>query len=64
MTKSNRRCGDRFCTMTDVATQLDVSTRTVSRWIERGDLKAHKLGHLVRISGEDLNRFLASRRGF
>jgi excisionase family DNA binding protein len=64
MSKSNRRSGDRFFTKRDVAEQLDASTRTVSRWIKSGDLKAHKLGRLVRIAGDDLDRFLASRRGF
>jgi|Tabmets5t2r1_1033131.scaffolds.fasta_scaffold477890_2 excisionase family DNA binding protein len=64
MSKSNRRSGDRFYTKRDVAEQLDASTRTVSRWIERGDLKAHKLGRLVRIAGDDLDPFLASRRGY
>jgi excisionase family DNA binding protein len=39
-----------------------VSTRTTRRWIEAGVLRAHRLGHLVRISEEDLASFLAAHR--
>jgi excisionase family DNA binding protein len=52
-----------FHTVQDIADLLGVSSRSVSRWIETDQLKAHKLGHLVRISGDDLQQFLAARRG-
>jgi excisionase family DNA binding protein len=51
-----------FFTVAKVADRLQVSTRTVRRWIASGELKAHKLGGVVRISDEDLRAFLALRR--
>jgi excisionase family DNA binding protein len=53
----------RFLSIKKVADELGVSTRTVSRWIETGDLVAHKFGRLVRVGEIDLQRFLATRRG-
>lgn len=47
-----------------VAAQLDVSPKTVRRWIDAGDLPVHRLGRQLRISEPDLAAFLArSRRG-
>ena len=51
-----------FFTLDEVADRLQVSTRTLRRWIAAGELKAHRLGGVVRISGEDLRAFLALRR--
>jgi excisionase family DNA binding protein len=51
-----------FFTIAEVSDRLQVSTRTVRRWIAAGELKAHKLGGVVRISDEDLRAFLAVRR--
>lgn len=45
-----------------IAAQLDVSTRTVRRWIDEGHLKAHRLGRSVRVSEIDLRAFLANRK--
>ena len=45
-----------------VANYLDVSTKTVRRWIERGDLTAHKIGRQIRITEPDLLTFLRMRR--
>jgi len=45
-----------------VADHLDVSIKTVRRWIERGDLAAFKVGHQWRIDPEDLDRFLWQQR--
>jgi excisionase family DNA binding protein len=53
----------RFYTMQDVSESLEVSSRTVSRWIARGELIAHQLGRSVRIADDDLRVFLARRRG-
>jgi excisionase family DNA binding protein len=52
----------RFYTTQEISESLDVSPRTVSRWIASGDLIAH-LGHSVRIVDDDLRVFLARRRG-
>ena len=54
----------RLLTVKDVADQLGVSVRSVSRWVESRALVAHKLGRLVRVGELDLREFLARRRGF
>jgi excisionase family DNA binding protein len=45
-----------------VAARLDVSLRTVRRWIAAGELPVHRLDRSVRVSEDDLARFLAARR--
>jgi excisionase family DNA binding protein len=45
-----------------VADVLDVSTRTVFRWIKSGQLKAHKFGAIVRIADDDLRGFYERHR--
>ena len=52
----------RFYTVSEVATLLAVSTRTIRRWIATGELLAHKFGRQVRISETDLRVFLERRR--
>jgi len=52
-----------FYTIRVISEALDVSPRTVRRWIDRGELIAHKLGHSIRISDNDFRVFLARRRG-
>jgi excisionase family DNA binding protein len=46
----------------DVAEQLKVSTKTVRRWIERGELRVHHLGRQLRVADEDVAAFLNARR--
>ena len=46
----------------DVAEITGVATRTVSRWIARGKLVAHRFGRAVRIAEADLKVFLALHR--
>jgi excisionase family DNA binding protein len=41
-----------------VARRLDVCDKTVRRLIGRGELRAHRIGRLLRISEEELDRFL------
>ena len=53
----------RFLTIAEVARRLNVSTRTVSRWISGGDLVVHRIGGVVRIAEGDLLAFLAAHRG-
>ena len=48
-------------TVSEVAEVCRLSTRTVRRWIERGELPAHRLGRQVRISEKDLKIFLRER---
>ena len=57
-----RRDGIKFFTMPEVAECLNVSTRTVRRWIKCGELIAHRLGGVVRIAESDLRAFLARYR--
>jgi excisionase family DNA binding protein len=52
----------RFFTVDDVATAMLVAPKTVRRWIEQGDLHAHHIGRLVRISDDDFRTFHAARR--
>lgn len=42
----------------EVAEMLQVTERTVYRWIDKGHLKAAKLGKLWRITEQALNEFL------
>lgn len=54
--------GTRWLTIADVAELLQFSERQVRRWIEDGDLAAHKFGRQWRISDKDLEDYLRSRR--
>jgi excisionase family DNA binding protein len=45
-----------------VARRLDISQKTVRRLIARGALRAHRIGRLLRISDEELRRFLESNK--
>ena len=53
--------GDRtereWLTREQAAEHLGVSTKTISHYVERGTLKAHKLGRLLRFRREDLDAF-------
>ncbi len=61
MTTSTPR-GPRLLAVGDVAEQLNVSTKTVRRWIKRGELHVHHLGRLHRIAEDDLRLFLGKAR--
>jgi excisionase family DNA binding protein len=45
-----------------VAARLGVSSKTVRRHIDRGELAVHRIGRLLRVSEEDLASFVAARR--
>ena len=49
-------------TIADVAFQLSVSERTVRRWIDAKQLKAHRLNRAIRIAKADLQYFLDRSR--
>jgi excisionase family DNA binding protein len=59
--RSNRL--PRFFTIAQVAELLQVSTRTVRRWIDDELLVAHSPGGILRIAEADLLAFLAENRG-
>ena len=61
--KSHRDKPTDFFPIAEVAERLDVSTRTVRRWIESRELVAHRFGGVVRIAESDLRSFLAAHRG-
>src|SRR6202022_2948123 len=48
--------------ITSVAEALDVSTRTVRRWIANGDLVVHRVNGVIRVAEADLRAFLALHR--
>lgn len=52
-----------FYSLSDVADRYDVSVRTVRRWVDAGELVAHRFGRQLRISAEDLGTFEKLRRG-
>jgi excisionase family DNA binding protein len=60
--RQSGRNQNKFHTLNEVADQLEVSTRTVRRSIERNELVAHYFGSAVRISESDLKAFIAGHR--
>ena len=57
MTNTSPRLPE-LLTIDEVAERLKVSTKTVRRWIERGELRIYRLGGQIRVSEEDLLAFL------
>jgi excisionase family DNA binding protein len=53
---------ERFLSLEDVAERLQVSDRTVRRWVKDGKLAAYKPGREWRIRPRDLEDFLESRK--
>ena len=51
-----------FHSIQSIAEMLEVSVKTVRRWIDRDELPAHKLGNQWRVSSPDLEVFLKLRR--
>lgn len=52
----------RLLTIQDVADILQVSQRSVRRWIDAGDLVAHRIGRQWRVGQGDLETFIKLRR--
>lgn len=50
-----------FVTVTEVADQLRVSSMTVYRLVQSGQLPAVRVGRSYRIRAEDVDRFLGAR---
>jgi excisionase family DNA binding protein len=53
----------RLFSIADIAAFMTVSTKTVRRMVERGELPVHRIGHQLRVTESDLERFLAMNRG-
>ena len=51
-----------FDTTKSLAERWQVSERTVRRLIEKGDIKAHRIGDQIRISQEDRDAYERSQR--
>jgi excisionase family DNA binding protein len=51
-----------YWTIKGIAEHLDVSERSVHRWIDSGDLVVCRFGKSVRIADGDLHAFLAQSR--
>jgi len=52
----------RFFTIDQVAEFLNLSSRSVRRLIDDGQLPVHRFGRAVRIAEADLRAFIAARR--
>jgi len=52
----------RFLTVSEAATRLQISAKTIRRLIDRGDLPALRIGHLIRIPEESFESFLKARQ--
>jgi excisionase family DNA binding protein len=53
---------ERFLSVAEVAMRLGVSRKTVRRMIKRGDLRAHRVGRLVRVAERRLADCLGKAR--
>jgi excisionase family DNA binding protein len=60
--RTDHKLGVKFFTVDGIAFQLNVSPRTVHRWIANRQLVVHRIGRSVRISEADLKTFLAVHR--
>jgi excisionase family DNA binding protein len=49
-------------TVEDAAERLRLSTRTVHRLLDTGELPKHQFGRAVRISQDDLDNYIARSR--
>ena len=52
----------KFLTVAEIAERLNVSTRTVQRFIAIGRLPVHRFGRSIRISETDFQELLAKCR--
>ena len=52
------RLSSGLLTLQDVADFLQVSTRTVRRLVDRGELTAFRIGRSIRVRREDLRRLV------
>ncbi|MDA8076217.1 MAG: helix-turn-helix domain-containing protein [Actinomycetota bacterium] len=61
MAQSHEGTQSRFMTVGEVASVLRVSSMTVYRLINAGELPAVRIGRSLRVRSEDLDRYLADR---
>jgi excisionase family DNA binding protein len=54
--------GERFLSIAQVGVRLGVSRKTVRRMIKRGDLRAHRVGRLIRVAERSVAHCLGKTR--
>lgn len=52
----------RLLTPKDVAELLQISVRTLERWVAEGKLPAIRLGRLIRFDPDDIRKFIDERK--
>lgn len=52
----------RWVSTRDAATKLGITTRTLYRLIDDGQLPAHKFGRVIRLKDTDIDRFIDASR--
>ncbi len=53
---------EKYYTPEEIAANLKVSRKTIYNWIQKGHLKAVKIGHFWRVSESELNRLLKGEK--
>ena len=56
------KSGEQLLTVKEVAQEMRVSERRVTKWIQNGELAALNLGKDYRIYRKDLDEFIARKR--
>ena len=57
-----RKDNSQYFSVKAIAERLDISSRTVHRWIRNNELVVYRVGRSVRISEVDLKQYLAAHR--
>jgi len=47
-----------YLSLEDIAQEMHVSERTVYRWVRTGAIRAFRIGHITRVTKEDLQKFV------
>ena len=61
--RQTRPAFPQFLSISELAERMDVSTKTIRRWIKAGEIRTHKLGRQIRVTEEDAHSFVLRRRG-
>ena len=46
----------------EAARRLGITTRTLYRFVDQGELPAYRMGRVIRLQGSDVDEFIASSR--
>jgi putative molybdopterin biosynthesis protein len=58
MYKCDRKMESNFYTVEEVSKKLKITKLSIYRYIKSGKLKAYRIGKNIRISEENLNKFI------